>query len=324
MRAEPGQRAAERSCPRCRSAVPVLGADPRWRPPRSRGRGTCAPLPAAPRSCRGSAGKFLPAESGAGCAGGSAGKGEGRPAGGGADPGTPGTGVGRTPSPWGSAGAEGREHGSAVFPGLSASLPWTGDRAQCWDSACGHGGPAVLPLLPARAALGTGACVTHLTESFRVCMGRLTGGMGGRKQAGSGCNRWGHTALAQENSVFSKVISGSELRAAFPYTATCPSDTEQSLSDAPLLSCDFSRLALFARLAAVSKLPCARNCRNRFLLFTIERDGRSAEFPGSSGFLLFSKQGSGFVVRRLKKSSCPSLDRKRAKPAITQNKMQSF
>lgn len=79
--------------------------------------------------------------------------------------------------------------------------------------------------------------------------------VGGRKQVCFGCNRWGCAALVQENSAVYKVISGSGLRAAFPYTATCPSDTEQSLSYAPLLLCDFLRLALLARLAAVSKLP---------------------------------------------------------------------
>ncbi|XP_064887877.1 opsin-5 isoform X4 [Columba livia] len=61
-------------------------------------------------------------------------------------------------------------------------------------------------------------------------------------------------------------------------------------------SCRAASQIFRERLAAVSKLPCARNCRNRFLLFTTERDGRSAEFPGSSGFPLFSKQGSGFVM----------------------------
>ena len=77
---------------------------------------------------------------------------------------------------------------------------------------------------------------------------------------------------------------------------------------------------MLARQAAVSELPWARNCGNRFLLFTMERDWGSAECPGSSGFLLLSKNGSGFVARWLKKS----LGRNRAKPTITRNKMYGF
>lgn len=257
--AEPGADGAEPGAGAAGAELSAAaGAEPRWLPPRSRGRGTYAPPSIPSRRRRGSPGKFLAAESGAEPAApwGSPGKGKGDPAAGEALPraspggtrcprASPALGVGRTRSPWVSPGAGGQ----GAQPRRLCPRGWERHTPPGGDGAVGSASPGC-DLCPPPGQPRAPGCVCEGHISLRAlgcaCAWSCTPSQGGLQECGvahrgrqkadlfclkpMGMGNPGRGKLCNPQSDF-----GRGLGAAFPYTALCPSDTEQSLSYALLL-----------------------------------------------------------------------------------------